>query len=69
VIPSFQIQNSDGGKHAEFISRRGRWLHRLVRVHIVVDIHVIRLSQRLGLTKYKDPEKIEKDLMKLVPKE
>ena len=36
---------------------------------IVVDTHVIRLSQRLGLTKEKDPEKIERDLMKLVPKE
>jgi endonuclease III len=36
---------------------------------IVVDTHVIRLSQRLGLTKKKDPEKIEQDLMKLVPKE
>jgi endonuclease-3 len=36
---------------------------------IVVDTHVIRLSQRLGLTKQKDPEKIEQDLLKLVPKE
>ena len=36
---------------------------------IVVDTHVIRLSQRLGLTKQKDPEKIERDLMKLVPQE
>src|ERR1043166_7277984 len=34
---------------------------------IVVDTHVIRLSERLGLTKQKDPEKIEQDLMKLVP--
>src|SRR2546421_9572462 len=36
---------------------------------IVVDTHVMRLSQRLGLTKHKDPEKIEQDLMKLVPRE
>ena len=36
---------------------------------IVVDTHVIRLSQRLGLTKQKDPEKIEQDLMKLMPQE
>ena len=36
---------------------------------IVVDTHVIRLSQRLGLTKHKEPEKIEHDLMKLVPRE
>jgi len=35
---------------------------------IVVDTHVIRLSQRLGLTKQKDAEKIERDLMKLVPR-
>jgi endonuclease-3 len=36
---------------------------------VVVDTHVSRLSQRLGLTKQKTPEKIEKDLEKLVPKE
>jgi endonuclease III len=36
---------------------------------IVVDTHVIRLSQRLGLTKQSDPEKIEQELMKLVPRE
>ncbi len=30
---------------------------------VVVDTHVARLSQRMGLTKHKDPEKIEKDLM------
>ena len=35
---------------------------------IVVDTHVVRLSQRLGLTKQKDPEKIERDLMKLIPR-
>ena len=36
---------------------------------IVVDTHVIRLSQRLGVTKQKDPVKIELDLIKLVPRE
>ncbi|HYY14708.1 MAG TPA: endonuclease III [Chthoniobacterales bacterium] len=36
---------------------------------IVVDTHVARLSQRLGLTKEKDPAKIEQELMKLVPRE
>ena len=35
---------------------------------VVVDTHVIRLSQRIGLTKQKTPEKIESDLMKLVPR-
>ncbi|HWY80104.1 MAG TPA: endonuclease III [Candidatus Sulfotelmatobacter sp.] len=38
-------------------------------VGIVVDTHVIRLANKLGLTDQKDPVKIEKDLMKLVPKE
>jgi endonuclease III len=36
---------------------------------IVVDTHVRRLSQRLGFTKEEDPVKIERDLMKLVPRE
>lgn len=35
---------------------------------IVVDTHVSRLSQKIGLTKESDPEKIEKDLMKIVEK-
>lgn len=35
---------------------------------VVVDTHVVRLSNRLGLTKHKDPAKIEKDLMALVPR-
>jgi endonuclease III len=36
---------------------------------IVVDTHVRRLAQRLGLTKQEDPVKIERDLMKIVPRE
>ena len=36
---------------------------------IVVDTHVRRVSQRLGLTKQEDPEKIEQDLMALVPRD
>ena len=36
---------------------------------VVVDTHVRRLSQRLGLSKHDDPVKIERDLMKLVPRE
>ncbi|MFC1720873.1 endonuclease III [Patescibacteria group bacterium] len=35
---------------------------------IAVDTHVIRLAQRLGLTKEKTPEKIERDLMEILPK-
>ena len=36
---------------------------------VVVDTHVSRLSWRLGLTKHKDPVKIERDLMDLLPAE
>ena len=35
---------------------------------VVVDTHVSRLSQRLGITEETTPEKIEKDLSELVPK-
>jgi len=35
---------------------------------VAVDTHVMRLSGRLGLTKEKDREKIEGDLMRLIPK-
>lgn len=35
---------------------------------IAVDTHVIRLSRLLGLTKHRDAIKIEKDLMKIIPK-
>ncbi len=36
---------------------------------VVVDTHVMRLSQRFRLTRQTDPEKIEADLMKLVPRD
>jgi endonuclease-3 len=36
---------------------------------IAVDTHVMRLSQRLGLTQQKDQNKIEQDLMQITPKE
>ena len=35
---------------------------------VVVDTHVRRLSQRLGFTRQEDPVKIERDLMRLVPR-
>ncbi|MEW5993773.1 MAG: endonuclease III [Candidatus Zixiibacteriota bacterium] len=35
---------------------------------IVVDTHVARISRRLGFTAQKDPFKIEKDLMRVIPK-
>ncbi|MDL5501752.1 MAG: endonuclease III, partial [Candidatus Methanoperedens sp.] len=34
-----------------------------------VDTHVKRIAFRLGLTANKDPEKIEKDLMKIIPED
>ncbi len=36
---------------------------------IVVDTHVKRISKKLGLTKEDDPEKVEYDLMKILPKD
>ena len=36
---------------------------------VAVDTHVMRLSQRLGLTQEKDQNRIERDLMALIPKE
>ncbi|HEX7078238.1 MAG TPA: endonuclease III [Candidatus Eisenbacteria bacterium] len=36
---------------------------------VVVDTHVERLSRRLGLSKGKNPEEVERDLMRLVPRE
>ena len=53
----------------------GRKTANVVRTHIfhipsiVVDTHVKRLSNLLGLTKFDDPVKIEFDLMKKVPKD
>lgn len=36
---------------------------------IVVDTHVKRISKKFGFTKEEDPDKIEQDLMKILPKE
>ena len=38
-------------------------------VGVVVDTHVTRLANRLGLTRHTDAEKIEQDLMQLVPRD
>jgi endonuclease-3 len=38
-------------------------------VGVVVDTHVNRLSNRLGFTDESDPDKIEKDLMKIIPRD
>ena len=39
-----------------------------INAGVVVDTHVQRLSRRLGLTKQTTPEKIEQDLIKLIPR-
>jgi endonuclease-3 len=39
-----------------------------INVGIAVDTHVIRLTNLIGLSKNSDPKKIEKDLMKIIPK-
>lgn len=39
----------------------------LINEGVTVDTHVARLSQRLGLTRHQEPEKIERDLMALIP--
>ena len=44
----------------------GTWFGKATGV--VVDTHVARISQRLGLTSETDPVKIERDLMKQIPK-
>lgn len=36
---------------------------------VVVDTHVLRISQRLELTKHDDPVKVEQDLMKVLPRD
>lgn len=40
-----------------------------IAVGIAVDTHVRRLARVFGLTKHTDPEKIEQDLMKIIPQE
>jgi endonuclease-3 len=38
-----------------------------IAVGVVVDTHVLRLSGRLELTRHDQPEKVEQDLMKIIP--
>jgi len=40
-----------------------------IAVGVVVDTHVIRLSNRLDLTRNSDPKKIEQDLLQIIPRE
>jgi endonuclease-3 len=45
----------------------GSWFK--IAVGVVVDTHVMRLSRRLELTKETTPEKVERDLMKIIPQD
>src|SRR5882757_5639052 len=45
----------------------GSWFR--IAVGVVVDTHVLRISRRLELTKNTTPEKVEQDLMKLLPED
>jgi len=45
----------------------GTWFHK--NVGVVVDTHVLRISRRLELTRNASPEKIEQDLMRVIPQE
>ncbi len=45
----------------------GSWFG--IAVGIVVDTHVLRISRRLGLTKNTTPEKVEQDLIRILPQE
>ncbi len=45
----------------------GSWYE--IAVGVVVDTHVLRLSRRLELTTNDQPEKVEQDLMKLIPQD
>jgi endonuclease-3 len=43
----------------------GTWFH--IADGIVVDTHVLRIARRLGLTRETTPEKVERDLMRIIP--
>ncbi|HEX4601760.1 MAG TPA: endonuclease III [Gemmatimonadales bacterium] len=68
-VPSTMAQLVDlpgvGRKTANVVL--GTWFHQ--NAGIVVDTHVQRLATLLGLTTERDPVKIERDLMALVPRE
>jgi endonuclease-3 len=45
----------------------GSWFN--IAVGVVVDTHVMRLTRRLELTKQTSPEKVEQDMMKIIPRD
>ena len=66
VVPSTMEELTQlpgvGRKTANIVLSRGFG----IKVGIAVDTHVKRLSNKIGFTEHEDPDKIEKDLMKLV---
>ncbi|MFH0799152.1 MAG: endonuclease III [Pseudomonadota bacterium] len=74
-----QLTMEHGGKVPEDMEKLiglsgvGRKTANLVRAYafglpgIICDTHVLRVSERLGLTKQKDPDKVEADLAAIVP--
>lgn len=76
IVEKFNSKVPDNMKDLDFLPGVARKTANVVLGNafkkaegIVVDTHVIRLSRKLGLTTQKDPEKIEKDLMEIVPKD
>jgi endonuclease-3 len=61
------VTQNFGGKVPQTIVVLGSWYG--VAVGVVVDTHVMRLSRRLELTKETTPEKVERDLMKIIPQD
>ena len=51
------------------ITGRDAQRQRLAELGFVVDTHVKRISKKLGLPKEDDPEKVEYELMKVLPKD
>jgi endonuclease-3 len=64
TLPALVALPGVGRKTANVVL--GTWFRK--NEGVVVDTHVTRLSQRLGLTRQRDAVKIEQDLMRLVPR-
>lgn len=75
IISEFGGEVPSGMEELTSLSGVGRKTANLLRGDcfkipgIVVDTHAGRLSRRMGLTENTDPYKVEKDLLKIIPKE
>src|ERR671919_586251 len=72
VILSAQSTDKKVNEVTEMLFRKYRTPEDYLRVpesEVAVDTHVRRVSQRLGFTDQKDPNKIERDLMAILPRE